>query len=108
MILPDRKPREILGSYKKIMKCLFRMNFSFCTKHHKLLVNIELNSFYKVKYNYVASYYKYSIKIYATKNLLEKIALLYFFNKLCLVNLPFIILGKSTNLPLHETTRFPI
>ena len=72
MILPDRKPREILGSYKKIMKYLFRMNFSFCTKHHKLLVNIELNSLYKVKYNYVASYCEYPIKNLCNQKLVGK------------------------------------
>ena len=89
------------------MKYLFRMNFSFCTKHHKSLVNIELNSLYKVEYNYIASYYKQSIKIYATKNLLQKIALLYFFNKLYLANLPFINFRKIHQFTFPPDNKFP-
>ena len=62
---------------------------------------------YKVKYNYIASYYKYSIKIYATKNLLQKITLLYFFNKLYLVNLPFMNFRKIHQFTFRLDNKFP-
>ena len=54
------------------MKYLFSINFSFCTKRHKLLVNIELNSLYKVKYNYIAIYCEYPIKNLCNQKLVGK------------------------------------
>ena len=85
------------------MKYLFSINFSLCTKHHKLLVNIELNSLYKVKYNYVASYCEYPIKNLCNQKLVGKNYFALFFQQ----TIPdeFTIYKFWGNLPIYLSTR---